>query len=129
MKKRRNDGILVAVLLGISLIALLAMLALRRGGSQVVVYREGERAESFALSEDRTYVIDSAYGMNRLVISDGEAFLADADCPDRLCVKTGKIKFDGQTIVCLPHKVIVAIEGGEKEKAEGSEGEIDIVAK
>lgn len=129
MKKGRNDGILVAVLLGISLIALLAMLALRRGGSRVVVYREGIRTESFALSEDRTYVIDSAYGMNRLVISDGEAFLADADCPDRLCVKTGKIRFDGQTIVCLPHKVIVAIEGGEKEKTGGAEGEIDIVAK
>lgn len=118
----------MAVLLGLSLVCLLVMLFFRRDGSQVVVYRDGQRAESFPLSEDRTFEIVSANGTNRLVISDGEAYLTNADCPDRLCVQMGKIKYDGQTIVCLPHKVIIAIEGGAKEKLPESGGEVDIVA-
>ena len=119
----------MAVLLGLSLVCLLVMLLSRRGGTRVVIYRDGQRAESFALSEDRVFEIVSAGGTNRLEIRNGEAFLTDADCPDRLCVQTGKIRYDGQTIVCLPHRVIVAVEGGEKESLPESGGEVDIVAR
>lgn len=129
MTRRRNDFLLILVLAGASVLLLLAMLLFRQSGSRVVIYRDGQRAECFPLSEDRTFLIDSAYGTNRLVISDGEAFLTEADCPDKLCVKMGKIRYDGQTIVCLPHKVVVAVEGGEKESLPESGGEVDIVAR
>jgi hypothetical protein len=36
-----------------------------------------------------------------------------ANCPDQTCVKQGVIKDGTVPIVCLPHKVIVRIEGGE----------------
>jgi hypothetical protein len=39
--------------------------------------------------------------------------MKDADCPDKLCEKTGKISKNGETIVCLPHRVVVEIQGGE----------------
>ncbi|MGX8703882.1 MAG: NusG domain II-containing protein, partial [bacterium] len=112
-----------------SLLFLLAMFFLRRGGTQVVVYREGKRTESFSLSEDRVFEIVSANGTNLLTVKDGEAYLANADCPDLLCVHMGKIRYDGQTIVCLPHKIVVAIEDGKKERLPESGGEVDIVAR
>ena len=37
--------------------------------------------------------------------------MEDADCPDKVCVKTGKIKSPGQTVVCLPHRVVIEITG------------------
>ncbi|MFR4337598.1 MAG: NusG domain II-containing protein [Lachnospira pectinoschiza] len=37
--------------------------------------------------------------------------MTDADCPDKLCVKTGMISKTGETIVCLPHRVVVEIIG------------------
>ena len=37
--------------------------------------------------------------------------MTDADCPDKLCVKTGRISKTGETIVCLPHRVVVEIIG------------------
>ena len=37
--------------------------------------------------------------------------MEDADCPDKVCVKTGKIKNPGQTIVCLPHRTVIEITG------------------
>ena len=38
----------------------------------------------------------------------------DANCPDRLCVSWGKINKPGETILCLPHRIIIRIigEGG-----------------
>ena len=39
--------------------------------------------------------------------------MKDADCPDRLCVKQGSISKNGESIVCLPHKVIVTVTGGD----------------
>lgn len=120
---------MILVLAGASVLLLLAMLLFRQSGSRVVIYRDGQRAESFLLSEDRTFEIVSTNGTNLLTVKDGEAYLTNADCPDRLCVNMGKIRYDGQTIVCLPHKVVVAVEGGEKESLPESGGEVDIVAR
>ena len=47
-----------------------------------------------------------------VVIGDGCATITDADCPDRLCVQRGRIDRSGQTVVCLPHGVVVTVRGG-----------------
>ena len=47
-----------------------------------------------------------------MVIVGGGAWVWEADCPNLRCVKTGKIRYAGQSIVCLPHKVAVRIVGG-----------------
>jgi hypothetical protein len=45
--------------------------------------------------------------------------MAEADCPDGLCVKQHKIDKTGQTIVCLPHRVVIEIEGGQTNELDG----------
>jgi len=45
--------------------------------------------------------------------------VTDADCPDRLCVKQRAISKQGETIVCLPHRLIVKIEGGDAPDVDG----------
>ena len=87
-------------------------LLLRRDGGTVIVEQEGRETARYALGEDRTVRIEGAGGYNLLVIEGGEAWLSEANCPNRLCVKTGKIRYAGQSIVCLPHKLAVRIAGG-----------------
>jgi hypothetical protein len=58
---------------------------------------------------------------NRLVIKDSEADILSADCPDKVCVHERKIRYAGETLVCLPNKVVVEIEG--------ERGELDAVSK
>ena len=36
--------------------------------------------------------------------------MIEADCPDQTCVKKHSIKYEGETIVCLPHKVVISID-------------------
>ena len=52
-------------------------------------------------------------GENRLWVQEDLVFMDSANCPDQTCVKQGVIKDGTVPIVCLPHKVIVRIEGGE----------------
>ena len=52
-------------------------------------------------------------GENRVWVQEDLVFMDSANCPDQTCVKQGVIKDGTVPIVCLPHKVIVRIEGGK----------------
>ena len=54
-------------------------------------------------------------GANVIRIKDGQAYMIHSDCPDHTCERTGKIRYVGQTIVCLPNKVTVTIIGEQSD--------------
>lgn len=109
---KKGDLYLIAGCLLAALILCGLWLALRKDGGTVIVEQDGRETARYALSEDRTVRIEGQGGYNLLVIRDGEVWLSEADCPNLLCVKTGKIRYAGQSIVCLPHKLAVRIAGG-----------------
>ena len=109
--KRGDLYLLVGCLLA-ALVCCGLWLGLRKDGGAVVVEQDGRETARYALSEDRTVRIEGERGYNLLVIQGGEAWLSEADCPTQLCVKTGKIRYAGQSIVCLPHRLAVRIVGG-----------------
>jgi len=111
-RRRRNDLVLLTGCLLAALVLGGLWLLLRQGGRFVVVEQSGRETARYALSEDRTVRIEGEGGYNLLVIENGEAWLCEADCPNLLCVKTGRIRYAGQSIVCLPHKLAVRIAGG-----------------
>ena len=53
-----------------------------------------------------------------MTIQDGQAFIEEADCPDKLCVKHKPISRNGESIICLPHKLAIRIVGGEEEEVD-----------
>lgn len=68
--------------------------------------------ETFLLSEDTAYTIQTADGgINELVIRDGNVWISDANCPNHDCVKKGKISRNGEMLVCIPHRLTVAVIG------------------
>ena len=83
----------------------------RERGSYVSVQRDGEEIARYSLSEDGEYPLNG--GTNLLVIEGGEAYMKDADCPDRVCVGTGRIGYAGQSIICLPNRLSVTVVGEE----------------
>lgn len=60
--------------------------------------------------------IKSQYGFNLIEIGDERVRVKEADCPDKLDVKKGFISNIGETIVCLPNKLIVEIKGVQEEE-------------
>lgn len=69
-----------------------------------------------AKEEDRTFRIESADGgWNDVTIEDGQISITDADCSDRTCVKTGRLRSEYVPIICLPHKLVIRYADGEDE--------------
>ncbi len=52
---------------------------------------------------------------NMVEVEPGKIRFEDADCPDKICVKTGWISEPGQTSVCLPHRLMIKIEGNNAQ--------------
>ena len=85
----------------------------RETGGYAVVRVDGAVTERHALNVDGVFPLNG--GSNILVIEGSEAWLSEADCPDLLCVKQGKIRYNGQTITCLPNRLTVTVEGGASD--------------
>lgn len=58
-----------------------------------------------------TIPIETEYGYNLIEVGDNEIRVIEADCPDKIDVKQGSISRIGETIVCLPNKLVVEIKG------------------
>ena len=111
-RKIRNDLILISVLIAILAIAGLMFMLLRVEGDVVVVEVNGERCGSYALSIDRTVEIrtgEDGEELNLLVIKDGKAYVESATCPDGICAAHRPISKSGESIICLPHKVVITV--------------------
>ena len=64
----------------------------------------------YSLGKNRSIEINSELGSNLLVIKDGKAYVENASCPDGICSKHRPISYDGESIICLPNKVVVSID-------------------
>ena len=120
-KKHRNDLILIAVLLAAAGIAFGIIQLGKKSGGYAVVVQDGKEVATYPLNMDTSVTINSPTGFNTLVIKDGKADVTDADCPDKLCVNQHSISYDGETIVCLPNKLVVKI-------VSEAESDVDIIA-
>ena len=102
----------LCVILALLLLAGGLALALRLGreaGGQAVVRVDGRVTERHSLAENGVYPLNG--GTNILVVENGEAWVSEADCPDKVCMGMGKISRNGEFIACLPNRVLIVIEG------------------
>ncbi|MBQ9780110.1 MAG: NusG domain II-containing protein [Clostridia bacterium] len=115
-RKFRNDIIFISVLLAVVVLMGVAFFLLRGEGDTVTVEVNGVRLGSYPLSEDRTVEIRTGIEdeeLNLLVIKDGKAFVETATCPDGICAAHRPISREGESIVCLPHKVVITISSAK----------------
>ena len=119
--KFKNDIIFILILLTAVCALGAAFWLFRSEGSSVEVRVDGTLIAEYSLSRDITVDIEGVGGVNRLVIRNGEATVEYADCPDGICAAHSPISRSGESIVCLPHRVIVTVK--TSEAAHGTEAE------
>ena len=108
-KKRKNDIIFIAALILMVTLLALALFLFKEEGVAVIVRVDGEVFGEYPLSVDREVEILTEQGRNLLVIKDGRADITDASCPDGICSEHRAVSRDGESIICLPNKVVVEI--------------------
>ena len=135
---RKADIILFIALVIIGLAAS-AALTLSHGeagsGAKVIIESGGDLYARYPLAEDRTVVVpapkqtavdapaadpgDTASAQydyyNVVVVSGGTVSVTEASCKNQVCVKHGAISRSGESIVCLPNRLVVRIENGPEE--------------
>lgn len=86
-------------------------------GGQIRITQDGKEIGVYSLfDKDSVLITDSQGGTNFLIIKDGQAFISEADCPDKLCIRQKAVSKKGESIICLPHKLVIEVTAGlEKE--------------
>lgn len=90
-----------------------ALLFSRTGGTVANIFSDGKCVYSVDLSSvDSPYemTFESGGGKNTVRIEKGRISVSDADCPDRVCVRSGWLSDSAVPIICLPHKFVIKIE-------------------
>ena len=120
---KKNDVILIAGLLLAALAAFGGISWYLSAGTQkaeAVVEVDGQEEGRYPLDQDTSVEIqleDGSY--NRLEIKDGRADITEASCPDKSCVDHRPVSRRGESLVCLPNKVVVEIVNGQEAEVDG----------
>lgn len=111
--KYKKDIILIAAFVIIAVIAFVVINHfVKKDGAFVQIKVDGQVVNTIPVNQNETLTIEGYQGGSNIVtIENGGVTMTDADCPDKLCVMTGRISKTGETIVCLPHRVVVEIIG------------------
>ena len=120
-RKNRNDVLFIAVLLLIVVLAGAAFFFLRGEGDSVTVSVDGKHYGTYPLHTDLTLSIRTGEGgeqQNLLVIRDGKALVESATCPDGICAAHKPISREGESIVCLPHRVVITVHTTDGEEPD-----------
>ena len=72
--------------------------------------KEEHWTESDADTEKTRIEIPGKIGRCVLVIEDGKAYMEEADCPNQICVHHSAISHKGETIVCLPNRIVIEVQ-------------------
>jgi hypothetical protein len=94
-------------------------------GSRALVYVSDRKHAWYELAGGKRLVeVPTRIGPVKLEIGEGSARVVSSTCPNRLCVKTGKVGRAHQEIVCVPAHLLVVIEGAAEG---GGKGEVDAI--
>lgn len=123
----KGDKILIVlvIILALSSLAYIRKQAFSQDEKYVSIQVDGEEIKQILFDKqliDHEIPIESEFGYNLLELGDGKVRVTEASCPDQIDVKQGYISNVGETIVCLPNKLVIEIKGIEED------GEIDTMA-
>ena len=125
-KSYKNDIFLILFFLIIGLGTFSFMQLHGKSGALIKVRVNNKEYGTYSLDKDQTVHIREENWENIIEIKNGKASMVKADCPDKICVNHAVISKKGETIVCLPHKVVIEVIDQDGMKKEDS---IDIISK
>ena len=111
-----DDILLILALLVLAGAAYGILRLTREPGNEAAVTVDGQLVLTVPLTREATVTVGENRGFRNVVeVSGGRVRVVDADCPDRLCVRQGWLRYSGESIVCLPHKLVVTVRGSEHD--------------
>ncbi len=123
---KKSDVVIIAVLLLVSLASWVVYDSVSKDRSvKAEIYYYDQLAETISLNggEEKTFSISQNPNVIFRVDTDGNIEFIASDCPDKVCVNTGKIHRVGEYAACLPNGIILKIV----PEGERDEDDVDII--
>ncbi len=110
----KRDLIIVGLVAAIGLLLFFIMRgAVGKPGTYAEIYYKSQIAKTVTLSSGK----EENFSLNELpnvvfhFYGDGSIAFIESDCPDKICIRSGKLTYVGQTAACLPNEVYIKIVG------------------
>jgi hypothetical protein len=127
MKFFKKSDIIVILVLLVFAIAFAVLYRLINTDKSAVaeIYYNSELVETVDLNTgiDKTFSIPQDDHVIFHLYKDGAIRFEESDCPDKICVKAGKLSIVGESAACLPNKIVIKIV----PKSGYSDDDIDII--
>ncbi|MBQ4226505.1 MAG: NusG domain II-containing protein [Oscillospiraceae bacterium] len=88
------------------------------GSGTAVITVDGSEIMRLPLDKDTEVEIDSLRYPLTVTVKDGRAAVTECGCPSGICKKTGYVGRNGETVICLPNRLIIEIVSDEKNGAD-----------
>ncbi len=103
---KKGDFIIIAAVVLSAILSVVLLFSFSKQGNRVIIKQNNEIVYDESIDKNGSFNI----GTNTIVIKDGTVFVSEANCKNQLCVASGKISKKGESIICLPNKVLVEIK-------------------
>ncbi len=112
MNRKTRNTVLFVVLIFAAAAGTMALRAFTgRQGAYAAVQSHGKEIARLPLNTDAKLPVGNARtGYNLVRVADGAVSVERADCPNQICVREGEKRYAGETIACLPHKLIITVK-------------------
>lgn len=84
-------------------------------GNKVEITKDGKLCGTYSLDGEHKITIRDGKELNVVKISGGKVTMESANCKNQVCVHHSPVSRTGESIVCLPHKIVVSIKGEDNE--------------
>lgn len=122
MKNTKFWTILIGITLVVSCILSVVVFLYNGNGCVSAIYQNGELIEKIHLDTVTTpyqmTITNENGAYNIISIEQGRICVAEASCPDHVCVNTGWISDGVIPIVCLPNELVIKIEPKDRSSAD-----------
>lgn len=123
---RKSDVITISVVVALGLALWLAFSLYTRNIPPLAEIYLGEKLMASVALDEGEELTFSVAGMENVIFevyADGSIAFVASDCPDKVCVRSGKLSRVGQSAACLPNKLILKIIDRDKN----TEGNMDLI--
>lgn len=116
---KRGDIILVLALVFLSCVLIFsAFIARTEPPAYAVVSVSGETVAVLPIEKNTVLEVGEGERKNTVVVENGEVYILDASCPDKVCVSCGAVSKNGDIILCLPNRLIVRIVSDSPQESD-----------
>ncbi len=118
---KRTDLLIIAAIIAAALLIWFVYGRIFGGrAAKAELYFNNELVETVGLESGhaRTFSIPKKPRVVFQIDNDGYISFIESDCPDKICIKTGKLHTVGQSAACLPNGVVLKIVPADRRSGD-----------